>query len=460
MIPTAAIPELLRILGPERLVRDRPLLETYGHDSTELQAWPDAVAFPQTVAEISAILKLANQTPFFVVPRGAGTGKTGGAVPIRGGLVLSLERFNRILEIDTDNLIARVEPGVITAHLQEAVERLGLFYPPDPASLNESTLGGNVAHCAGGLRAVKYGVTRDFVLGLKAVLPTGEIINTGVRTAKGVAGYDLTRLIVGSEGTLAVIAEITLRLIPKPAVKKTMSAFFATAAEAVASVAEIIRRRVIPVTLELLDRYCLDCVRRQNNFTIPSAARALLLIEVDGEEPAAASEAAQVKELCLQAGALAFETAIDPAESVRMWETRRNISKIIDGLAANKISEDVVVPRSRLADLITFLERLGEQHGLPVLSYGHAGDGNLHVNILFDKSIPVQAAAAETMVRELFREVLEMKGTLTGEHGIGLTKAPYLAMELTAPVLELMTRVKKSFDPNGILNPGKIFSAA
>jgi len=457
MIPAAAIKELLRILGPERLIRDPAGMSAYGHDATEIQALPDAVAFPQNSPEISAILRLANRTPFFVIPRGAGTGKTGGAVPVHGGLVLSLERLNRIIEIDADNLIARVEPGVITAHLQEAVERLGLFYPPDPASLNVSTLGGNVAECAGGLRAVKYGVTRDYILGLKVVLPTGELIDTGVRTAKGVVGYDLTRLIIGSEGTLAIITEITLRLLPKPANKKTMLAYFPEVTAAVAMVAEIIRQRVIPTTLELMDRLCLECVQAETGLVIPQDAKAVLLIEVDGEESMTALETAKIRGLCAQGGALVFQAAMDPEEAEKMWAARRNVSETIGRLAPNKMSEDIVVPRSRMAELISFLEALGRAHGLAIPCFGHAGDGNIHVNIMYDKQKPAQTRAALLLVEALFRKVLEMQGTISGEHGIGLTKAPYLSLELSPPALELMARLKKSFDPNGILNPGKIF---
>jgi glycolate oxidase len=362
-----------------------------------------------------------------------------------------------VLSVDQDNLIAKVEPGVITAHLQEEVEKVDLFYPPDPASIHISTIGGNVAECAGGLRAVKYGVTRDYVLGLTVVLPTGEIIKTGVETAKGVVGYDLTRLMVGSEGTLAVITSITLRLIPKPATQKTMMAFFPHVSLAVQTVSDIIRKKIVPTTLEYMDRSCIDCVREEMNLSIPSEAGALLLIEVDGDEALVVQDAKKVQEICVNSGAIDFQTAPGEEEAERLWEARRNVSRSLLKLRPDKVSEDVVVPRSRMAQLATFLDQLGEKHELPILAYGHAGDGNTHVNIMLDKNNPKEVKNAEAAVRELFRQVIEMGGTISGEHGIGITKAPYLEMEISKPALQLMSRLKKAFDPKGILNPGKIF---
>jgi glycolate oxidase len=457
MISKAVLREIARIVGPEYLITGRKALVEYSSDATGLEFMPDAVTIPENTEQVSRILKLATKKGFPVVPRGAGSGMSGGAVPIRGGIVMAMNRFDRILAVDRENLVCKVEPGVITARLQEAVEKIDLFYPPDPASLNISTIGGNVAECAGGLRAVKYGVTRDYVLGLTVVLPTGEIINTGVETMKGVAGYDLTRLIIGSEGTLAVITAVILRLVPKPAANKTMIAFFPDVTSAVGVVSKIIRNRIIPSVLEFIDRQCLDCIREEMDFAIPLKAGAMLLIEVDGDTNFVSRDAGKIREVCKQGNALKFKAAANKKEADGLWEARRNVSPALHRLRPHKISEDVVVPRSRLSDLVAFLGDLSQKHGLPVPAFGHAGDGNLHVNIMLDKSSPGEMEKAHEMVRELFQKVIQMGGTLSGEHGIGITKAPYLQMEISRAGLEVMSRIKKAFDPKGILNPGKIF---
>ncbi|MDQ1333654.1 MAG: glycolate oxidase [Thermodesulfobacteriota bacterium] len=457
MIPGHALKTLSEIVGPAHVKTAETFMLEYGADASRLTATPDAVVFPGSSRQVSRILILAAETGFPVIPRGAGSGMTGGAVPVQGGLVMAMRRFDRILAIDQDNFIARVEPGVITGHLQEAVEKVGLFYPPDPASLHISTIGGNVAECAGGLRAVKYGVTRDYVLGLKVVLPTGEIIHTGVQTMKGVAGYDLTRLITGSEGTLAVITAVTLRLIPKPAAKKTMIAFFLDVSAAVRTVAAIIRNRIIPSILEFLDRICIDCVRQEMGLNMPERSGAMLLIEVDGDEMHVASDVETIEEVCRRGRAIRFEAATGTEAADRLWEARRNVSPALFRLRPHKISEDIVVPRSRMPALSAFLDALTAAHGLPIAAFGHAGDGNIHVNIMLDREAPGQMETAGIVVKELFREVIRMGGTLTGEHGIGITKAPYLGMEIPPAGILLMSRIKDAFDPKGILNPGKIF---
>ncbi|MEJ2587705.1 MAG: FAD-linked oxidase C-terminal domain-containing protein [Deltaproteobacteria bacterium] len=457
MIEKAVLGGLSRIVGPQHLLTDVPRMSEYHSDATKLSFIPDAVVFPGNSDEISQILSLATQEGFPVVPRGAGSGMSGGAVPVKGGVVMAMNRLDRILFIDRDNLIAAVEPGVITAALQESVEALGLFYPPDPASLNISTIGGNVAECAGGLRAVKYGVTRDYVLGLTVVLPTGEILDTGVKTMKGVAGYDLTRLITGSEGTLAVITAVTLRLIPKPEAKRTMIAFFPTVAAAVQTVSDTVRHKIVPTILELMDRLSIDCVRDELTMDIPEDAGAVLLIEVDGDEELVRRQTEKIREVCHQGGASHFEAAATDREAEGLWEARRNVSPSLFKLNPHKINEDVVVPRSRMPLLVTFLEELTREYGLPIASFGHAGDGNIHVNIMLDKEDPLQLGHAQRAVKRLFGKVIEMGGTLTGEHGIGITKAPYLEMEIPRSGLDLMWRIKQAFDPKGILNPGKIF---
>jgi glycolate oxidase len=457
MISERVLQELSRIVGSEYLKTLHEDLTDYSSDATRLEFMPDAVAFPGNAEQISQIMLLANREPFPVIPRGAGSGTSGGALPIKGGVVLAMERFNRILSIDKDNLLAKVEPGVITAHLQQEVEKVGLFYPPDPASIKISSIGGNVAECAGGLRAVKYGVTRDYVLGLTVVLPIGEIIRTGVETAKGVVGYDLTRLIVGSEGTLAVITSVTLRLVPKPATQKTMMAFFPDITFAIQAVIEIIRSKIIPSILEFMDKLCIECVWDEMGLPIPHEAGALLLIEVDGHENPVTQEAEEIRKVCTRLGAIHFQTASVKEDVERLWEARRNASPSIMKLRPNKVSEDIVVPRTRLAELVLFLDQLGKKYQLPIPTFGHAGDGNIHVNIMYDEHIPEEKAKVYSVVKDLFEKVLEMRGTISGEHGVGITKAPYLEMEISGPALDLMARVKKAFDPRNILNPGKIF---
>ena len=458
MISRAVLKETSQIVGHERLITTQESLAGYSSDATRLEFMPDAIALPENRDEISRILQLATEKGFPVIPRGAGSGMSGGALPINGGLVMAMDRFDHILAIDQDNLIAKVESGVITSRLQRAVEEVGLFYPPDPASRDISTIGGNVAECAGGLRAVKYGVTRDYVLGLTVVLPTGEIMKTGVETMKGVAGYDLTRLIIGSEGTLAVITDITLRLVPKPAGQKTMIAFFPDVSSAIRTVSNIIRHKIIPAILEFMDRLCLECVREEMDLSIPNKAGAMLLIEVDGDKVLVEQEAGRIREVCDQGGALNFETASNSQQAEGLWEARRNVSPCLFKLRPHKINEDIVVPRSRMAQLVASLDSLGRRYGLPIPAFGHAGDGNIHVNIMLDKNNSRELENAQAIVEALFKKVIQMGGTITGEHGVGITKAPYLEMEIPRAGIELMSRIKKAFDPGGILNPGKIFA--
>ncbi len=458
MISDSVLKEISKTVGHEHLITAKEAMAEYASDATRIEYMPDAVVFPGNTEEISRILCLASEKGFPVVPRGAGSGMSGGALPVNGGLVMAMSRLDRILTIDQENLIAKVEPGVITAELQRAVEKVDLFYPPDPASLNISTIGGNVAECAGGLRAVKYGVTRDYVLGLRVVIPTGETINTGVETMKGVAGYDLTRLIIGSEGTLAVIAGITLRLVPRPAARKTMVALFPDISSAVKTVSRMMKDKIVPSILEFMDRLCLDCVREEIGLSIPPAAGAMLLIEVDGDEFVVERDARSVRGVCERGGALEFESASGTEEAETLWEARRDISPSLYKLRPHKISEDVVVPRSRLPELGAYLDRLGEEYGLPIPAFGHAGDGNIHVNIMFDKENLREQENARILIKALFGKVIQMGGTISGEHGIGVTKAPYLGLEISQAGLQLMSRIKTAFDPKGILNPGKIFS--
>jgi glycolate oxidase len=357
-------------------------------------------------------------------------------------------------------MIAKVEPGVITGHLQEEAEKRGLFYPPDPASLDVSTIGGNVAECAGGPRAVKYGVTRDYVLGLKIVLPTGEILDVGVETTKGVVGYDLVRLIVGSEGTLAIITEITLRLIPKPEMEKTMLVVFPDILSAARCVSRIIKDRIVPSTVEFMDSLSVECVSDQLCLEVPKGELTILLIELDGDQLQIDKDARRIEDICQQMGTIGFRLARDRKEAEDLWKARRNLSPSLLKLKPHKINQDVVVPRSRLARFVTTLSDIGRRYNLSIPSFGHAGDGNIHVNIMLNRDDKDEAERANQALKEILNLVIDLKGTLSGEHGVGISKKPYIGMEISPVGLELMGRIKKAFDPNGILNPGKIFDSA
>jgi glycolate oxidase len=457
MISQLAINTLVQILGREHLLTDTGELSPFSHDATSQDFTPDAVAFPEDADQISKILRLANEQLFPVIPRGAGSGMSGGAVAVRGGLVLSTDRLNRILLIDEENLLTKVEPGVVTAHLQEEVEQRGLFYPPDPASLDVSTIGGNVAECAGGPRAVKYGVTRDYVMGLKVVLPTGEIITTGVETAKGVVGYDLTRLIVGSEGTLAVIVEITLKLLPKPEMKRMMLIRFSDIAASARCVSLIIREKIIPTTIEFMDSLSVDCVRDQVPFELPQGDSTFLLIEIDGDQDQIDRDTRRIEALCRHIGSVELRLAKNKEEAEGLWKARRNLSPSLQRLRPHKLNQDVVVPRSRLAHFVSALSDIGRRYALPIPSFGHAGDGNIHVNIMYNGDDKREVKRARQALQEILRLTLDLRGTLSGEHGVGISKKPYIGMEIGPTALELMRKIKKAFDPNGILNPGKIF---
>ena len=430
----------------------------YGTDALQRGTPADLVLIPGTVEEIAAIARLCHQHLVPLVVRGAGTGYTGGAVPVRGGVLLSMERFTRILEIDEANQLAVVQPNVLTYQLQDAVEARGLFYPPDPASLKTSALGGNVAECAGGPRAVKYGTTRRYVMALQAVLPTGETIRTGSKAVKNVVGYDLTQLLVGSEGTLAILTEITLRLVPKPRAAATLQATFRDIETAVNGVTALLDARVVPATIELVDGGSIRAVERYLDRAVaPPGTGAMLLIEVDGAPAAVDEELRLVEDACRRAGALSIHHAADAEERERLWEARRQLSFALRAAAPRKINHDVSVPRGRVPQLYALIARLERQHGLWMPSFGHAGDGNIHVNIMVDPADADQMPRADAAARALFEGVVALEGSISGEHGIGFSKAPYLSIELAPEVIALMQRVKVAFDPHGILNPGKIW---
>ncbi len=457
MIDQTIVKQIRNIVGKENVFEDKETRICYSYDATNIKYLPDLVVYPRTREQIAAILKLANEARFPVIPRGAGTGFTGGTLPVEGGVVLVLTKMNQILQIDPDNLLAIVEPGVITADLQKEVEKIGLFYPPDPASLKTSTLGGNVAECAGGPRAVKYGVTKDYVLGLEIVLPTGEIISTGVQTVKSVVGYDLTKLLVGSEGTLGIITKIILRLIPLPKAKRTLLAIFPTIEAAATTVSQIISSRIIPTTLEFMDNATIRCVEDYLHMGLPVEAGALLIIEVDGEPEVIAQDILKIQKICLTNQALEAKAAKDDKEAEDLWKARRSVSPAVVKLNPTKINEDITVPRSKVAEILRRVEAIAKKNNLIIVNFGHAGDGNIHVNVMIDKHRPGEEERAHAAVEEIFKAALDLGGTLSGEHGIGITKAPYIAMELGDMGVEVMKRIKKAFDPNNILNPGKIF---
>jgi glycolate oxidase len=459
MLELRVIDKLKAIVGADNVATDPQDLLCYSYDATQMEFRPDAVVYPAGAQEVSAVLKLANAERFAVFPRGAGSGFTGGALPKGGGIVLVTTRMNRIVRIDTENLVAEVEPGVVTEEFQQAVEKLGLFYPPDPASLKFSTLGGNVAENAGGPRAVKYGVTRDFVMGLEVVLPTGEIIRTGGETYKGVVGYDLTRLVVGSEGTLGVITKIIFKLLPLPEAKKTMLTIFDSIDGAARAVSAIIGNKIIPTTLEFMDHATLQCVDRRFNLGLPAAARAVLLIEVDGDRDLIERQAARIHEVVKPLGLVEFKVAKDAAEAEALWKVRRLVSPSLRDVNPTKYNEDIVVPRSRVPDVIRKIDDIAQKYDIPIVNFGHAGDGNIHVNVMIDREVPGQEEKAHAAIEEVFRAALELGGTMSGEHGVGLAKQPYIGLELKPEQIATMQAVKKALDPNNILNPGKMFPA-
>ena len=445
------------IVGKDQVATEPADLICYSYDATQQSFLPDVVVHPANAAEIAAIVKLANVELIPVFPRGAGSGFSGGSLPTRGGIVLTTERMDRILQIDEENLIAVVEPGVVTEQFQIAVEKVGLFYPPDPASLKFSTLGGNVAECAGGPRCVKYGVTKDYILGLEVITPTGDIITTGGPTMKGVVGYDLTKLLCGSEGTLGIISKIVIKLLPLPEAKKTMLVMFDSIDGAAQAVSTIVRNKIIPTTLEFMDGRTIDCVRQATGLDVPLAARALLIIEVDGDRDLLDKQAEKIAAIIRPLGVVETRIATTPAESEALWQIRRSVSASLRKVNPDKFNEDICVPRSKLPEMIRKIDAIAEKFNVAIVNFGHAGDGNIHVNIMIDKKIPGELEKAHTAIEEVFKGALELGGTMSGEHGVGIAKAPYIPLEITPEAALYMKTLKKALDPNNILNPGKIF---
>jgi glycolate oxidase len=446
--------ELERRLGPSKVLTSADECEPYASDDSDVVGpGPEAVVLAAGADDVAATLAVADLCGVPVTPRAGGTGRTGGAVPVAGGIVLATHSLARIKDIDRANLVVVVEPGVVTGDLHAAVEREGLFYAPDPNSLESCCIGGNIAENAGGPRVFKYGATRDWVLGLEAYLVGGTAVRAGKRTVKGVTGYDVTSLLVGSEGTLAVFTEATLRLVPKPPSVDTALALFSDVRGAASAVGAIVAAGVVPRCLEMLDAATLDAVRSAG-VEVDARAGAMLLLEVDGEgSQTTMLRAGEIATGCT--GCLDVVVAQDAHQRERLWTARRSLSRATRKLARHKLSEDVVVPRTRIVDLLARADDIGQRTGVRHLAYGHAGDGNLHVNFLWNEDD--ERPAVDRAISQLMRATVELGGTLSGEHGIGVSKAEYLPLEQSAELIALQRDIKRAFDPRGLLNPGKIF---
>ncbi len=456
-IPLEFIQQLKQAIGEKYVYTDSERLEAYNFDGTEYRFIPDLVVEPETTEQISVLMKLASAYRIPVVPRGAATGLSGGALAIQGGVVLSFLRMDKILEIDEINMIAVVQPGVINLHLHEEVEAKGLYYPPDPASYETSSIGGNIAEDAGGPHCYKYGTTRDYVLGLKVVLPDGKILNTGVKTRKGVVGYDLTNLIVGSEGTLAIVTEATLRLIPLPAKTVSLLVFFPDTNSLVASLSGITKSRIVPAALEFLDPACVSLIRDQFSLSIPQESSSLLIIDLDGEAEELDRQIEIVGEICLENMAIDVLIAESSERRKGLWDVRRKLRDLIKEGNKFKRAEDVTVPIDKIPELIASCEKISRKFGFHNYNFGHLGDGNVHVNLTHQKKNDQMVKQGEQAAEEIFKLVLQLGGTISGEHGIGITKQPFLNLELSKRSIQLQQEIKKIFDPLNILNPGKIF---
>jgi glycolate oxidase len=459
MIDQAVITRLQQILGPDNVLHEREDLLVLGYDSTPgLLHLPDVAVYPTSTEQVVLVMEVARNEGLPIVARGSGTGLSGGSVPVTGGMVLCLNRMNKIIEIDEENLTATAEAGVITLDLFNAVAEKGLFYPPDPGSQKISTLGGNVMENAGGLRGLKYGVTRDYVMGLKCVLPDGSVIETGGKSVKDVAGYSFKDLLIGSEGTLGIITEITVSLIPPPQAKKTMLAYFDNMPAAGVAVSKIIAAKIIPATLEIMDKTTINCVEDYASIGLPRDMAALLLIEVDGHPVVVEEEAVAIEKVMLETGAAEFHVAKDAEEAEGLAAARRTALSALARVSPTTLLEDATVPRSKLADTFAEIERLAQKFELKVGTFGHAGDGNLHPTVLCDERNTDEMRRAHAFYDELYEKVLAWGGTVSGEHGIGVAKREYLAQQIGPAGVEVMRRIKASFDPQGILNPGKIIA--
>jgi glycolate oxidase len=456
MLHAESIRNLKNILGPDNVLTHPTELVAYSYDSQPVSAVPDAMLLTSSTEEVAAIVKLAAAHHILLVARGAGSGTTGGSVPERGGIVLNLERMNRIIHINEEDRIGYVQPGVITAELQNEAARYRLFYPPEPASAQFSTLGGNVAESAGGLGCVKYGLTKQFVEGLEFVTAGGDIVRTGVYTDRD-SPFDIGAIITGSEGTLGIVTEIALRLIPLPESRITALALFSTLVEAAQASNAVLSSGVGPAVLEFMDRHCIDTVREYAGVEIPEETGALLIIELDGDREHVSAGHTVLLYVLKSVNPMDMKSAEGEEERADLWKLRTSLSPAISKIAPLKINEDVCVPISRIPEMCFFIEDLGRRRNVKVVSYGHCGDGNFHINFMTDWRKPDEMARAHKAVVDLFRESVRLGGTLSGEHGIGIAKRPYLSLALDEATIAFEKKIKQAFDPDEILNPGKIF---
>jgi D-lactate dehydrogenase len=450
------IEALRRRLSPAQVLQGLAEREAYAWDNTGLRFLPWAVVLAESRADVENTLRLCQEAHIPVIPRGAGTGNVGGALAVAGGIVLSVQRMNRIVEISVPDRLAVVEPGLVHAQLQAQLKKEGLFWPPDPSSSRSCSLGGNLAMCAAGANAVRYGVTRDWVLGLEAVLMDGSVLHTGGRTTKGVVGYDLTRLLLGSEGTLAVLTQATLKLAPLPECRRLLRVVFATVQEATQGVCALMAEGEAPTAIEFLDGSALALLRQSGEVAIPEQGGAMLLVELSGSVAGMEAQLAAVLGRLQRLPCLELLQAA-PEEAASIWAARYALSPALKKLAPKRINEDVVVPVSRLPELMAGVAELSRASGIPIVNFGHAGNGNMHVNLLVDPAKEAHMAQVEPLLARLFRLVLDLQGSLSGEHGVGVQKKPFIAWELDPLSLRLQTELKRLFDPLGLLNPGKIF---
>jgi glycolate oxidase subunit GlcD len=451
------IEKLQKIVGAENVLIEPEKVEPYGADAVKEKFPPEAVVFPATTEEMREILKLANEYLFPVTARGGGVGYTGGAVPVDGGIVVGTDRMKKIIEINVDDLYVVCQPGLTTYELQQAVEKHGLLFPPDPASYKDSYIGGNIAENAGGMRTPKYGVTKHSVLGLEVVTATGEVIRTGGKTVKNVVGFDLVGLMCGSEGMLGIITEATLKLLPMPEATATVRASFETMEAACEVLTRFTPEGLLPMAMEVIDKNCIDAIEQNFAFGFSKNVNAILLVAVDGEAAQVERESKIIERILRENGGFDILRSETKDEENKLWDARRAISPSLMKYGTLKINEDVVVPRSRVPELIRQVEEIGRKHNTFVANFGHAGDGNIHVNFLCNRDDSDSIARARECVKETFALSVALGGSISGEHGIGYVKAAYLDMAIDAPTMEIMKGIKRVFDPNGILNPGKMF---
>lgn len=453
--------ELIGIVGQAWFKDDQETLVSYSYDATPLyQSMPDGVIFPGSTAEVSAILKVCTRHKIPLIGRGAGSNLCAGVVPVQGGIVMVMKRMNKLIEIDEANLTATFQTGLITKEFHQAVEARGLMYPPDPSSMIICTMGGNLALGAGGLRGLKYGTTKDYVLGMEAVLANGDIIRTGGKLVKDVAGYDLTRLLIGSGGTLAIITEATVKLVPRPQYRRAMLAVYSDLQAAARTVSQIIAERIIPCTLEFMDQATITVVEDFAKIGLPTHAEAVLAIEQDGDETAVEKDIALIEKICRQEGAIEVLVARTPEEGAKVMEARRSALSALSRLRPTTILEDATVPRSKIAEMVLEVQRIAQKYDVQICTFGHAGDGNLHPTAMTDARNTEEISRIEKAFDEIFEAAIRLGGTITGEHGVGMVKAPYLEWKVGAEGIRIMQRIKEAFDPDQIMNPGKMFAEA